>query len=565
MKKNITINLFGTLYAIDEDACQLLEQYTENMKSYFSKQAGGDEIADDIEHRIAELLWENKQQGNEAVDIDTIKRIIEKIGNPEQMTDKNDNGNDNENENQEQKTSGVYGNAGTATGTKANGPRKLYRDMNDKMLGGVISGIAHYFGSKDPLAWRIGTLLLIFVGSAFYKFIMLNLIFPIGWYYVAMLALYVAAWMLIPEATTAEERLSMHGKPVNPETIKEEVFKEQARREGKAPRESEAHGCANGCLSIFVLIIKLFVFVVLGIIGIGLFCGLMAGVIAIAVSPTHLVSGSLGMSLWVGIPFLICLFTVVALPFYGLLRLFFSKTSQSTATNLTLLAIWIVALVSLFPMARYGFKEAREGVGSAFHITLNHFFDHNFVNDNSVWYNDSIITRNEPVEDFTKLKLSGVGTIEIEQCDSCYFWAEGHSNILDNTIISVVDGELSVKTNGSNRGGICTYHIGAPQIEQINFNGVGDLNSYGNLEFDKPFSLTCSSVGSANINHVKAPAVTLIYKGVGGGSCDVDCDELSVELNGVGGISVSGTTHRYNRNAKGIAAIDDDDLVIKPN
>ena len=67
MKKNITVNLFGTLYAIDDDACKLLEQYLDNMRSYFSKREGGDEITDDIEHRIAELFSELKTNGVEAL------------------------------------------------------------------------------------------------------------------------------------------------------------------------------------------------------------------------------------------------------------------------------------------------------------------------------------------------------------------------------------------------------------------------------------------------------------------------------------------------------------------
>ena len=91
MKKNISINIFGTIYAIDEDAYQLLENYLQSMKNYFERQEGGDEIADDIEHRVAELLWEHKQQGMEAVTIDTIKGIIEKIGNPAEIA-----GDDNE-------------------------------------------------------------------------------------------------------------------------------------------------------------------------------------------------------------------------------------------------------------------------------------------------------------------------------------------------------------------------------------------------------------------------------------------------------------------------------------
>ena len=63
MKKNITINLCGRLFNIDEDAYELLQHYMDTLRSYFAKQEGGDEIADDIEIRIAELFDELKQQG----------------------------------------------------------------------------------------------------------------------------------------------------------------------------------------------------------------------------------------------------------------------------------------------------------------------------------------------------------------------------------------------------------------------------------------------------------------------------------------------------------------------
>ena len=76
MKKNICINLFGTLYAIDEDAYQLLERYIENMKSFFSNREGGEEIADDIEHRVAEHLWGLKESGVEAISIEMVKDIM---------------------------------------------------------------------------------------------------------------------------------------------------------------------------------------------------------------------------------------------------------------------------------------------------------------------------------------------------------------------------------------------------------------------------------------------------------------------------------------------------------
>ena len=85
MKKNISINLFGTLYNIDEDAYNLLESYLRSMQRHFSRQEGGAEIADDIEHRVAELLWQRREAGMTAVDIKTVKDIIDTIGDAEQI------------------------------------------------------------------------------------------------------------------------------------------------------------------------------------------------------------------------------------------------------------------------------------------------------------------------------------------------------------------------------------------------------------------------------------------------------------------------------------------------
>ena len=64
MKKNITINIFGQLYNFDEDAYELLKNYEDSLRSAFSSQPGGYEIADDIEARIAELLNELNEKIN---------------------------------------------------------------------------------------------------------------------------------------------------------------------------------------------------------------------------------------------------------------------------------------------------------------------------------------------------------------------------------------------------------------------------------------------------------------------------------------------------------------------
>lgn len=177
MKKNININLFGTLYAIDEDACTLLENYLDNMRSYFAKRDGGDEIYDDIEHRVAEHLWSLKESGMSAIDIDTVKQIISSIGNPDEMEsgveeaddcqseetpgaeagdatyrqneDNNVNSQDEDNEaNRQNEANGSYGkdedanNHGEGKWTDRVlhhvSTHRFYRDGKDKIGGGVI-------------------------------------------------------------------------------------------------------------------------------------------------------------------------------------------------------------------------------------------------------------------------------------------------------------------------------------------------------------------------------------------------------------------------------------------
>ena len=77
MKKNIQINLCGRLYQIDEDAYELLSHYTETLRNYFQKLEGGNEIADDIEQRIAELFDEQiAGKSRLMVDIETLLRQI---------------------------------------------------------------------------------------------------------------------------------------------------------------------------------------------------------------------------------------------------------------------------------------------------------------------------------------------------------------------------------------------------------------------------------------------------------------------------------------------------------
>ena len=265
MKKNININLFGTLYAIDEDACTLLENYLDNMRSYFAKRDGGDEIFDDIEHRVAEHLWSLKENGMTAIDIDTVKQIISSIGNPDEMEseveeaadnkeektsdaeadseDKDQNEEDpNEGNGHDQSESNSNASNNTDSNTTAEetiggkwfdrvlhhvSTHRFYRDGKDKIGGGVISGLCHYCGGGDIVVWRVGTVLFIMAAFALNQTLRYFFLRPLfGLLFFVPIIIYIVLWLVAPMARTTEERLSMTGKEVTPESISKAIIAE---------------------------------------------------------------------------------------------------------------------------------------------------------------------------------------------------------------------------------------------------------------------------------------------------------------------------------------------------
>lgn len=362
MRKNININLFGTIYSIDEDACQLLESYLDNMKAYFSRQNGGEEIADDIEHRVAELLWEKKSQGVEAIDIQTVKSILKQIGNPEQISGEAGSADSDAADSADQKSSAETASDGQEEQKEpkeqtASEPRKFYRDTTNKMLGGVLSGLAQCFGGKDVTPWRIGYLgLLVF--SVMFPTSQLRFFFNGASFNILFWLLifgYLICWMVVPEADTPEKRLQMKGIKVTPEAVSETVMEEETRRAEGSGSTQQNGGCANGCLSIFVVFAKILAFVIGGFVIFILLMVLLA-ILASLCSVSFLSGSSLFSEVlpdfgsW-GVAGGVAIILIVAIPIYGLIRLLFAKTSQNRWINLALFAVWLFSVVSLVPIA----------------------------------------------------------------------------------------------------------------------------------------------------------------------------------------------------------------------
>ena len=246
MKKNITINFFGTLYAIDEDAYELLNRYLGDMKRYFSRKEGGEEIADDIEHRVAELMLELKNDGREPIDIALVKEIIGRIGNPEELDEASGEG----------ESGSATGHRGREWFSEQVSKKRLYCNPDDKLLCGVLSGIACYLGI-DPVWVR-----LIVVALA---------ILPIPFIYISfwtVLIIYVILALIIPEAKTPEERLRMHGKPVTMENLNEEIV----NRTDGTERPADKH---SGFVQVLIVLIKAILIFMLASIAFGGFALLL--------------------------------------------------------------------------------------------------------------------------------------------------------------------------------------------------------------------------------------------------------------------------------------------------
>lgn len=166
MKKVININFQGRVVPIEETAFELLKQYTDSLRMYFANEEGRDEIINDIESRIGELFQERLSKGSTCITDDDVNAIINNMGRPKDFADV-----DSENDYTRTESSQTF--TGPAQNVFA---KKLYRDANNKIIGGVCSGIAAYFGI-EPIIVR---LVFIFSGVGFLAYILLWAFVPIS-------------------------------------------------------------------------------------------------------------------------------------------------------------------------------------------------------------------------------------------------------------------------------------------------------------------------------------------------------------------------------------------------
>jgi phage shock protein PspC (stress-responsive transcriptional regulator) len=335
MNKTTSINLGGYFFHIDEDAFKKLSNYFDAVRRSLSPD-GREEIIKDIESRISEIFTEKLGTTKQVIGLKEVDDVIAIMGQPEDYKI--------EDETPKSEYYSSYSNSGSTT-------KKLYRDKENSILGGVMSGLGHYFG-VDPLWLRI---------------IMVILFFGFG----TGLVLYLILWILVPEAKTTAQKLEMRGEPITISNIEKKVkegFSEISDKFSNLDHDKIASNAKYGAekigntlsdiiTSIFNAISKVIGAFIVFFSSMSLLSVVIGGIAMMFFStlPDNLIYNKIHTPfdietpIWLqGILFIV----VVGIPLFFLLILGLKLLSNRIKTlgnsvNYSLLAIWIIGLAAV--------------------------------------------------------------------------------------------------------------------------------------------------------------------------------------------------------------------------
>ena len=492
MNKTVNINLAGVFFHIDEDAYLKLSRYLEAIKRSFTDSQGRSEIISDIEARIAELFSERIQNEKQVVGIKLVDEVITIMGQPEDYLV------DDEIFEDEPQPRQSYSSRTT---------KKLFRDTDNSYIGGVATGLSHYFGI-DAIWMRLLWILLT-IGSGG-TFILIYLIF----------------WALVPEAVTTAEKLTMTGDPVNItniekkikdgiDTVSEKVRNVDLKKHGEKIKEGIDSVSDNisetvknvdfqkqgnklksssqnffdtlGTIIMFFLkVIAKFIGVILIIVGISTLISLIVAFFTVGITDAVHFPGmdfidaanSANIPLWL-ISMLI--FFAIGIPFFfvfylGLKILVNNLKSIGNIAKFTLLGIWLMAIIGLFVI---GVKQATE-----------HAFDAKFMVKEQL--------------DVTASDTLKINMVSDSNYDGYYYRRNNNYRLVEDengrTIISsnirlvvrsTKDSLASMVIEKQSRGS--SYDIARNRAKNINYSyalndGKLDLSSYLTTDIENKFS-----------------------------------------------------------------------------
>lgn len=307
MKEITRIHLAKTPYDIELDAKEVLQKYLSEIKQMM----GSEDTMYEIEARMVELLGERGVQSNGIITMSDVEDLRSKMGLPKEFSDS-------------ESTEDSQANL-----TPSNSPAKrLMRDTDNAIFGGVCAGIAAYWGI-NPLWVR-----LLFIISPFITF---------G----TALLVYIIIWISLPEAKTAAEKLQMRGEPVTLDSLK------------KAANNSESKYRAKETLAKILricLALGLF-FTTLGLLAV-LVVGSITGIMAMPFINefTHAQPWAWGLLISLIIA------GIMAVEMFGVLTFSVARMKFTKTVLITLVITSVIGVLSIAGMVITGSKLSNEVV-----------------------------------------------------------------------------------------------------------------------------------------------------------------------------------------------------------
>ncbi len=393
MKKAVKVNIGGQIFHLDEDAFQLLEKYLDKITAKFKKEAGGKEIVNDIEIRVAEL-FAGKMEGNkQVINLDDVKEIIEQMGEPEQIYEGGE----------EEET---YGKQGYKKS------KRLYRDPDTAILGGVSGGLSAYMNLD--IVWVRLIFVLLFFAQGF------------------GLLLYIILWIALPKAKTTAQKLEMKGEFVTISNIEKSIREEyeEVKENLDNFKKSESYGKISDVFrDFFAALGEVLKFVLKLIVVLFALSLIIAGFVSLfSFTGILFFKHTFFPFFWHGIPpfpfqhifdhvvdpvtgtmVTITLFFTIAIPLlaliYGGIKLMFRLKTRDRVLGLTAFLLWFlsaVVFVSLLFMEGKNFRS-RETARQSFYLE-------------------------EPANNVLYLDVDEEGLIE--EMGDYYYWSKGDLKIL---------------------------------------------------------------------------------------------------------------------------------------
>ena len=542
MKKTLTVNLNGRVYTIDEDAYRLLDSYLSNLRIHFLKEEGGTEIINDFEARIEELFSEKTRLGYQVITLEHVEEVIARVGKPADFAVSDEN----EPESR------------TQTPEAGKTKKKFFRNIDEKVLGGVCSGIATYFDWNVAVV-RVILVILPFVLSSVK---VINLVSPIwhisgslsAWVFIA----YFITWIIVPAARTVEQKLQMKGHPVTVENIGKTVA---AQSEPVTPKEPK--GCLSSFADVIIALIKvffiglgclialplLFAFFVVVIVLFAVLFGVGGGLLGTL--PFFLVTDHPVLSTIMGV-------IVLGIPAFALFYTFISYIAKwkplHQSVKWGLLLVWIAALVVLLTSGGFRFRINRDKLYNKWNWT-------NFADINEIRGNGNLTQKTIDFDEAVTSLETGkflCSNLQIEQteAESPSIEISGDENLVEQVRYDLHNGRLVLSASNrlrcennlkiilrtSDLKNIQMNAVAKVRMDRafasdnldIRINGVG--NFYADSLYVNSLMVRSEGVGAANISG-KAGNVRLETAGVGKiDAMELLSDTVYAKVDGVGSI-----------------------------